>query len=1129
MSNAEIFGFEEAVWGEIHGDRVKVIKQHVRSARDAAVPPGQSVGFEFYVAEFPFSTVVIGLGGEVGTTERRVDRTRAREEARAEARGRALAASLGTASASVETAAASLDTRLELATRGRETGTRAASTRAASTRAAATRAAPTRAATTRATATRAGTRAGTGTEAGTTTVIAARRRPIGPWQPGFGDLIVVDPEPPPPPPDNEVPFEITFTPPNGLAPIVMTRPRQSQLSSIPSDTARIDPTFYQRGKGRWTISVKNINETGRRIQILLQSIHAITPVSQQDIPLSLVNFLSSVALQKASPTIEYINGEIVVLTPTHFLDLMGVTRTFSLGSAVGSIVEELPTYTPFWAKVMSRTAFIEVIEARKVAIDVEFAEQIRKNPANAAGLFSRRQGAIGACNDSIDRLRAWSDDIAAYCLVLEGMFTNPEVDVRYIGTVAEIENRIPQIGLVFDRHMKFTNVISNLAVDLSPLLTKIALGTAALTLLSGGILAPFALLGGVLLYNSVQEIDVEEMIRQKIRDRGDVIAGYVKRTIERITDIGAFALEAKIHAGAAADGSDVLRIKYFNPSTVRPPRPWRPIDDIVAHPFEVLEIGTGDLEPQPSRGIVLGQPTVVRARSRSARSTRATAATRAGTRITGELAPIVEFPLVPINAEPPGPPPADFLIPAPETLSRLDDHQSIVVVMMENRSFDHYFFDLPTAHPNRGYRRVPASYSNPPPPGFGEPMRPMPNSMIGVGNSLIFFPGNRSSDPNHNDTHTYFQIGGGTDDTQGTGEMRGFAADFAEESDSPQIVMGYFPLDDLPVYKGLAGHYPVCDRWFAALPVGTYPNRLSMLQGNVPFLKNVKMDDPSLGYLEDYSIFDVLNTQGIPWRMFESDIGTIRLYDRFRLDVANVRPYAELDATLAGAAAGGSLPRVMFIEPAFLFGNDDHPPMDVQQGQAFIREVVGKFIQHGLLDQTLFVITYDEHGGYFDHVAPPGTPVARGRRPSAVTADDYGEVESLFPQKPDQAPTSLGVRVPSLVLSKWASARANHTILDHTAILKTILLHNRDRVSTEQFGRFGERVKKRAHLGQVLDRATARTIDYDAVAASIGYEPGPLREAASALVSAPYARLTPEHPGNVTRGIGIPRPRRIVT
>ena len=181
--------------------------------------------------------------------------------------------------------------------------------------------------------------------------------------------------------------------------------------------------------------------------------------------------------------------------------------------------------------------------------------------------------------------------------------------------------------------------------------------------------------------------------------------------------------------------------------------------------------------------------------------------------------------------------------------------------MMENRSYDHFFYELAAAYPGRGYRAVPAGYSNPPPPGFGGPFKPIRHTDIGLGSNLIFLPGSRSADPNHNKEHTDLQIGGATDATRGSGEMLGFVADFATESDSPQIVMSYFGLDDLPVFKALADQYPVCDQWYAALPVGTYPNRLSSLQGNVPFLHNVDMADPSLGYLEDYSIFDVLDSQ----------------------------------------------------------------------------------------------------------------------------------------------------------------------------------------------------------------------------------------------------------------------------
>jgi phospholipase C len=1042
MINEGIFGFRQEMWGEIRGDQVQVRKRHIRTARDAAVPPGQAVEFEFYVAQFPFGILVLQTSDDIQTTERRVP-------------GRAAV--------------------------GRDV-------------------VPIRA------------------SGHTGPVVMARRRPLdipdfgGPWD------ILVDPTPPLPPPpvaDPLVPFEITLTPPNGLRPIVFTNPKLSQIKSWPSDNARIDPAFIERARGKWHISVKNINPDARRMEVQVTAIHALTPVGHEDIPLSLLNNLSAVALQKAVPVIEYDKGSVVVSTPTHFLDLMGVDRVYSLGSIAAKIVDGLPTFTPFWARLMSRADFIARLMSRKVEIQREFAARIQAlgpNHATVPALRGRMTKAIGACDKAIQRLQAMSESNAVFCVVLEGMFTNPEVDLRFVGTVAEIENTLPQLGLVFNERFGFTDVISTLAIDLSPALTKIALTTgaavAALAVLGAPLLGLFALVGGIVLYNSIDSIDLEEEIRNKIREKGGPnaedgsIASYVKRALERITDHGAIALRCKINPRAAADGSDNLHIEYFNPSKARPPRPWRPIDGVVgASPTsEVLEIAPGEVTPRPPRAV-----TYVR-------------------RSTARSAPHVER-LAALGRERPGPVPADFKVANRETLARLDGHDCIAVVMMENRSYDHFFHDLPLAFPGKGYQRAPASYRNAASPGFREPFSIVRNTSIGIGNSLIFRYTGTHADPSHNYDHTIFQMGDGTDATIGTGQMRGFAADFAKKSDSPQIVMSYFAIDDLPVYKGLAKHYPVCDRWFAALPVGTFPNRLAALQGNVPFLYNIHMDDPSLGYLEDYSIFDLMNSQGIDWKFFESDIGTIRLYDRFRLDVSRVRPIRELDQTLRDAARGTGLPRVLFIEPQFLFGNDDHPPMDVQQGQQFIRQVVGKFIEHGLLDRTLFVITYDEHGGFFDHVPPPGTPSAG----SIADSPARTTVESLFPQDPAIAPTSFGVRVPSLVLSKWATNRANHTVLDHTAILKSILLHNRAKVSTAQFGKFGERVKKRGHLGQVLDRTSPRTMNYDQLASEIGYriEPGPWWVPSRTLLASRSVGMTPSHPANVVGGIGLPRGRVI--
>jgi len=548
----------------------------------------------------------------------------------------------------------------------------------------------------------------------------------------------------------------------------------------------------------------------------------------------------------------------------------------------------------------------------------------------------------------------------------------------------------------------------------------------------------------------------------------------------------------------AADGKDALRISYYDPATAVPPRPRPPsIDGVVGPMFDTVLVASGETQARPATAVTTTRP---QGRARAVEQ-----------RIN-------------LAREAAGPLPEDFRVERPETLQLLDRHDAIVVLMMENRSFDHFFHDLADSFPGRGYSRVPPDFTNAAPPGFGAPFRVTKNVDIGIGHSLIFGRGNNVSslDPNHNYEHTRFQIGGGTEDSLDTGEMNGFARDFAKDSDSPQIVMSYYGMESLPVYRALADHYPVCDNWFAALPVGTYPNRLSALQGNVPFLHNIHADDAAIGYLEDYSIFDLLNMQGIPWKFFESDLGTIRLYDRFRLDVASVRPISDLEKTLQTGRDTGQLPRVMFVEPEFLFGNDDHPPMNIQDGQDFVRQVIGKFIDYGLLDRVLFLITYDEHGGFFDHVPPPGT--ARG------PAEWLGQVAGLYPQDPGLAPKSLGVRVPSLLLSKFASRNAKHQVLDHTSILKTILLHNRLQISTAQFSRFGERVKRGAHFGELLDLQVPRQIDYAAMAQAMAYQSGSswFSLVQPTVVESRVARLSPGHPARVLRGIAQPRAKRLV-
>jgi phospholipase C len=182
---------------------------------------------------------------------------------------------------------------------------------------------------------------------------------------------------------------------------------------------------------------------------------------------------------------------------------------------------------------------------------------------------------------------------------------------------------------------------------------------------------------------------------------------------------------------------------------------------------------------------------------------------------------------------------------------------------------------------------------------------------------------------------------------------------------------------------------------------------------------------------------------------FGLDVETVPAYFD-RRDVLGHRSFLE-------RAAAGDLPAVSWIDPNFYdltFGpagsNDDHPPTDLLAGQKLVLQLFDAVVRSGLWETTLLVVTYDEHGGFFDHVQPP------------EAADDH------------QALRHYGPRVPALVVSPWVGQRqVSHTIFDHTSIIKTIL----KRFAAKPDGtipNMGARVAAANHLGELLTEAQPR-------------------------------------------------------
>jgi phospholipase C len=359
----------------------------------------------------------------------------------------------------------------------------------------------------------------------------------------------------------------------------------------------------------------------------------------------------------------------------------------------------------------------------------------------------------------------------------------------------------------------------------------------------------------------------------------------------------------------------------------------------------------------------------------------------------------------------------------------------VVVLMLENRSFDHMLGYLyadtgnvsPSGQPFEGLtgkESCPDSKGNPVPVFQVSPSTP----------SAYFMPG---ADPGEGYKATNHQLwghdippAGGTPAT-----MQGFVADFASTitretnagwtivpGTTASDIMGCFTPQALPVLSALARGYAVCDHWYASLPTETMPNRAFALAGT------------SQGHMDDHtktftcpSIFGSLTKAGVSWRVFgytappltKSNFPDISAADPSHFGVFN---------DFKAAAAAGTLPAFTFLEPGWSStGNSQHPNYDVALGEQLIHDVYEALRTGPGWNQTLFVLTYDEHGGCYDHVPPPW-----GATPPDNSAGEFGFGFDRF-----------GVRVPTVLVSPLIAPGTVYRVpagtpLDHTSVLKTV-------------------------------------------------------------------------------------------
>ncbi len=337
-------------------------------------------------------------------------------------------------------------------------------------------------------------------------------------------------------------------------------------------------------------------------------------------------------------------------------------------------------------------------------------------------------------------------------------------------------------------------------------------------------------------------------------------------------------------------------------------------------------------------------------------------------------------PLLPGCVEEPG-----VELPTEITPELLRDRiDTVVFLMMENRTFDHFFGSLSLLEGRSDVDGLLEGMSNPHPDGGVVEIHPADLACI--------------DDPPHGWSSSHRQWGEGAND--------GFVTEYIARHGpgTPGRTMGYWDRATLPASYALADRFALCQRWFASVMSSTWPNRYYSLAA-----QSGGETGNSVPGVDFPSIFDRLDEANLTWNAYYSNAPFSILLPS--ADMADAR-FRGLEDFFAHAEAG-YLPNFSLVEP-FYGMNSDHPPEHPVAGQVLIASVYEALARSAHWDRSLLVVTYDEHGGFFDHVPPPLAADARA----------------------DEGFDQLGFRVPGLVIGPWVKpGHLSETQFDHTSML----------------------------------------------------------------------------------------------
>ncbi len=332
-------------------------------------------------------------------------------------------------------------------------------------------------------------------------------------------------------------------------------------------------------------------------------------------------------------------------------------------------------------------------------------------------------------------------------------------------------------------------------------------------------------------------------------------------------------------------------------------------------------------------------------------------------------------------------PPTYSGLPAPAS----SGIEHVIVVTMENRSFDHFLGWLPNA--------------------VGQQSGLNFKDNNGISHASYALSGDFTGCPHNDPDHTYT----GSRVAYDSGKMDGFL----RAGSNDVFSIGYYGEADIPFYAALARNFTTCDHYFASILGPTFPNRMFLYAGQTD-----RTDDSvSISLLP--TIFDRLAAAGVSHNYYYSNVPYLTMWAAQYLGIS------KLHSEFLTQAANGTLPAVSFVDPFYTVlddgtGNDDHPHADIREGDLFLHDLFEAVASGPAWSSTVMIINFDEWGGFFDHVAPP--------RAMAANSIDTDIVNGK---------TLLGFRLPVVIASPFSRGNAQNPLIsslvyDHTSVLKLI-------------------------------------------------------------------------------------------